>query len=384
MDQVSREQLAEAIKSAEDDIMSIVGFPPAPMWIEGNEIQNYPRTALVGSDVAVNNNLMSSVFYDANGRLKGIRADYGKIISGGRRSLVVAGTATVGGGELVYSDDDSDGFYETATIPLPLPAIMSELTDACEFKSFFDGEIDQEWEIRYPRSATITGGNIVLVYDSWLFIDPDLWEAFPTQDGAAAIDVSTVNNFVTTVDVYREYIDTTKSSVRFFWENSAGTSCSICSGIGCETCTYTSQDGCLIARDTEGGIVVPFPATYDEDACSWVKDSYAKHSSPDMVRLWYIAGDQDKAFINCRTCDPMSIFWARIIARMATARLERPICGCGNMIALSERLSQDLSQFSTEDIKECPFGSLRGEVEAWRRIKKILRGKNRKVSTAVL
>ena len=148
----------------------------------------------------------------------------------------------------------------------------------------------------------------------------------------------------------------------------------------------------MIARDTALGIVVPFPATYDEDDCTWIKASYSSTSRPDMVRLWYIAGEQDKRFINCRTCDPMTNFWARIIARMATARLERPICMCTNMLTLSENLRQDLSQFSrgetthfqTADIIDCPFGTLRGEVEAWRRIKKVLRDKSKKVSVAII
>jgi len=382
-DQVSREQLADTIKSVEDEIISIVGFPLAPMWIEGEEIRPYSKNAVYGT---------SDTFYDVNGRPKSIIADNGKIISAGRRSLVVVGTATVAGGELVYSDEDGDGFYETATITLAIPTNMLALTDACEFKTFFDGETSLEWEVRYPRSSTITGGNIVIVFDSWLLIDPDLWEAYPNSDGAAAIDVSTIDNFVTTLDVYREYINTSAASVRFFWENASTTTCTSCDGSGCVACAYTTQDGCMIARDTELGVIVPFPATYDDDACVWYKTNYSVQRHPDMVRLWYIAGEQDKRYLNCRTCDPMTDFWARTVARMATARLERPICMCSNIIGITEYLRQDLSQFSraevtyfqTDDIINCPFGTLRGEVEAWRRIKKVLRGKNRKISVAVI
>ena len=63
------------------------------------------------------------------------------------------------------------------------------------------------------------------------------------------------------------------------------------------------------------------------------------------------------------------------------------------MIELSDRLRQDLSQFSrgdttyfqTDDIINCPFGTLRGEVEAWRRIKKVLKdSKDKKPSFAVI
>jgi hypothetical protein len=395
-DQVSREQLAEAIRSSEDDIMRVVGFPPAPMWIEGEEVRAYPRNFAIDSVGYVRipgGNITSNTFRDVRGNLKSITADYGKVISGGRRAMVSVGAATVGGGTLVYTDEDSDGFYETATITLPLPPSMSSLTDGCEFKAFFDGEVSLEWEIRYPKQATISGGNIILVYDSWLFIDPDLWEEYPTSDGPSAIDVSTINNFVTTVDVYREYIDTSQSSVRFFWENDSISGCDLCNGTGCVACSYTTQDGCMIIRDTELGMIVPFPATFDTDDCVWYGNNYSVNNTPNMVRLWYLAGDQSKAYLSCRTCDPLSTFWARIIARMATARLERPVCSCGNLVEVSNRLSEDLGQFSrasatffqTDDIINCPFGTLRGEVEAWRRIKKVLRNtRSRKVSVAVI
>lgn len=408
-DQVSREQIARAIKDAEDSVMNVIGFPPAPMWVD-SEVHKYPRNAVIGSLATVGvptvrSNRWRTEFgswetVDVEGRPKSINARWAKFIIGGQRTLATVGEATVDGGELVYTDEDSDGFYETATITLALPATMTSLTDACEFKVFFDGETAPAWEIRYPRSATITGGNIVFVFDSWMFIDPDLWEQFPTSDGVAAIDVSDTTNFVTTVDVYREYADHTEASSTFYWDNSrpnvcttSGTStCTSCGGVGCEVCSYTAQTGCLIARDVNLGILVPQPATYDTDNSVWLRTNYAVSARPDMVKIWYKAGDQSQDYLNCRTCDPMSNFWAQIVSWIATARLERPLCSCGNLQALSEKLREDLSRFSraeathyqTDDIINCPFGTLRGEVEAWRRIKKTFRDKSKKLSVAII
>jgi hypothetical protein len=371
-DKVSREQLARRIAGAEEEVAELIGFPVAPMWVE-QELNRYPKNAIIGTESTT----------DIKGRMKAFKARYGHFITAGRRSTAVVGEATVGGGTLVYSDEDGDSLYETATITLPLPASMSALTDACEFKTFFDGESEPEWEIRYPRSATITGGNIVLVFDAWMFIKPSLWEAFPTSDGTRAIDISTINNYVDTVDVYREYADLTVASATFYWETGTATSCSICGGVGCAVCSYLSQDGCIIARDVTKGIITPYPATYDSDNETWDRTTFVSGAEPDMIKVWYKSGVQDTRFLSGKTCDPMSLFWAQIIAWIATARLDRPLCQCGNLAGEVEKLRTDLgsfsrgsaSQFQTADIKDCPFGTLRGEVLAWRRIKKAFRGK---------
>lgn len=375
-DKVSREQIAMEIAGAEEEIANLIGFPPAPAWVE-SEIRNYPKNALIGTQSR----------YDVNDRNKAVKAQYGRFIVPGQRATAAVGTATVAGGELVYTDEDADGLSETATLTLPIPASMSALTDACEFKAFFDGETEPEWEIRYPRSATIAGGNIVLVFDAWLLISPELQEAFPTSDGTAAIDISTVANYVITVDVLREYVDTTVASCTFYWDITTST-CTNCGGTGCAACYYLSQDGCLIARDVEYGLVTPYPATYDEDEEAWARASFASGSRPDMIKMWYKAGVQDKRFLAGKTCDPVSLFWAQIIAWIATARMDRPLCTCGSLADRADLLRTDLSAFSranttffqTADINDCPFGTLRGEVKAWRRIKKAFRGKQLSVA----
>ncbi len=60
----------------------------------------------------------------------------------------------------------------------------------------------------------------------------------------SAIDISTVANYVTSVDVYREYTDFTQASTEFYWE----TSCELCGGAGCSACSLSTQDGCFHVR----------------------------------------------------------------------------------------------------------------------------------------
>jgi hypothetical protein len=361
-DQVSREDLAFAIKQAEDEVSSYVGYPLAPTWIS-NRTLSYPQYH--------RNDMYGIGGRDVRGKRKSVNTKTGKIISAGRRATTLIDTATVVDGSLSYTDEDGDGFSETATITL-----ATTLSNACEIKTYFSGTLAApEWEIRWPRSSIISGGNIQLVYDSWLFIDPSLQSAYPTTDGFTAVDISTINNFVTEVDIYREYTDNTSVSARFFWEPANGNvvGCSQCGSTGCTECSYTTQDGCLLIRDVETGFVVPSPATYDSDTGLWNTAAYSVCRDPDRILAWYQAGDMDEAFLRGDSCDPLSDFFARIIAWIATARLERPFCQCGNVTALAESWREDLA-FQGEssaylvdfNLLGAAFGTKRGEMMAFK------------------
>jgi len=107
VDSVSHYDLAEAIQQTELEIAREMGFWPAPVWIY-QEVKQYPKHHR--QDV-----------YRIGGRnvraqMASIKTNFGKIISGGRRALDPLPTATVGGGSLAYTDEDGDGFAETATV----------------------------------------------------------------------------------------------------------------------------------------------------------------------------------------------------------------------------------------------------------------------------
>lgn len=363
-DQVSREDLARAIYDAEQDIARGLGFWPAPVWI-AKEVHPWPRF--------YRREYVNVSGLNVRGQRQSVPARWGKFIEAGRRAVTSIGTATTGGGSLAYTDEDGDGFYETATITL-----ATSLTDACEIKAYHTGQGGaQAWEIRPARSKTISSGNVTIVFDAWLLIDPGLWALPPTDAGASALDISDVSNFVTSVDVYREYADFTQASAEFYWEPDPTTLlpvCAVCDGSGCPACRFTTQTGCLHVRDTDAGIVVPQPATYDSDAGQWDQAAFSVCRDPDQVKLWYRAGDIDDRYLAGVSCEPLSDFYAHAIAWLATARLERPFCTCGNVEALAKNLREDLafvgeaSYQNGPDVLSNPFGTRRGEVMAWRRI----------------
>ncbi len=368
-DQVSHEDLARAIYDAEQEIARALGFYPAPYWI-AQEVHEWPR------------HYRRDVWRRGGRNLRGARASiqarFGKFIQGGQRAVTPVCAASTVGLTLQYLDLDGDGFSETARINVP-----TDFTDPCELKVYFyDTGGVQEWEIRPARSKVISGGFLVAEFDSWLFVDPDLRSFYPTMAGFQAVDISTTANFVTTVDVYREYNDYTASAATFLWEpdpsNLLASLCGSCGGTGCPACGLSSQEGCLHVRQTDNGMVVPAPGTYNETTEQWDQDAFTECRDPDHVSLYYFAGELNDRWRSNASCEMLSNWWAHAIAWMATARLERPFCSCGNVEALAADLRIDLARNQPDrsfqldfNMLSNPFGTRRGEMRAWLRVKKM-------------
>lgn len=366
-DRMSREEIADVIHGAEQDIADYLGYYPAPKFI-AKEIHQYPRHYRVDS---------FDYGYNVRGDYKSIKTHYARLISPGRRAVSSIGQATTGGGSLVFSDADGDGYSETATITLP-----TTLTDAskCEIKVYFEGESTQDWEIRPARSIAISGGNVIITFWAWQLIDPDNWETFTTADesgGVPTLDI-TGSIYVDTVDVYREYADYTVSSCQFFWEprSIATPYCTACGGTGCPACSLSVQNGCLRIRDVDMGFIVPMPAEWDDTDERWEIASWTEGYAPDQVKLWYYAGDIAERYLNGSSCEALSDQFARTIAMLAVARLARPICSCANLSKLQEDWQKDMSRsgegeasfvLSDDDLNN-PFGTRKGEVMAYRRL----------------
>lgn len=375
-DHVSHEDIARAIYDAEQDIARELGWYPAP-WFVSEEIQQYPR------------HHRPDVYRRSSRNVRGMRlsviADYAKVVAGGRRAVDLIGQASTSAGSLTYTDEDGDGFAETATIVLSTTYALAQVKS---IKVYFYTGGYQEWEIRPARFKTIAGGNFVATLHSWLLIDPEVQGAYPTTDGFGAIDISTTGNFVDNVYVYYEYLDDTAVSAQFYWEPYPGGIvlggiCSCCSGDGCPACEYSTQDGCLHVRDAERGLIVPQAATYSASDDTWSADSFSVCRDPEFVKLWYLAGEYEDRYLNGTLLDPLSDYWAHAIAWLATTKLERPFCSCGNVTALANRLREDLAFTGTDTAYQVdpaalsnPFGTQRGAVMAWQRVVKFAKHRN--------
>jgi len=354
-----------ALYDAEECIAEELGWYPAPKWI-AQEIHQFPRFH--------RRELYQLYGRNVRGQQKSVRTDFARVSAPGQRAVSLVGTATTAGGTLVYSDADGDGFVERATITLP-----TTLTNKYQIKAYtagYDGV--QVWEIRDPFYREISGGSVELRFYVWQMVRPELWEFFPTTDtehsADLAIDLTDTDNLVTSVDVYREYNDVTATSVTFYWEPTPpDNSCTDLAA--CEACELITQDGCLHIRDAERGIVVPTPATYSAADAAWSQESYTGCRDPDFCKIWYYAGYMSNQELAGRAEQEFVSRWAHPIAWLATARLERPFCSCGNVFALGRDLRTDLALTGESShqvpfsLLDNPFGTRKGEVMAWKRVR---------------
>jgi hypothetical protein len=98
--QVSREEIAQAIAEAESDITRILGYAPAPWWNE--DVYDYPRY--------FRRNVFEWGMVDNRNFDKSVQLSQGMFIQGGQRATTLIDDAVT----VVYSDDDADGYDETA------------------------------------------------------------------------------------------------------------------------------------------------------------------------------------------------------------------------------------------------------------------------------
>ena len=333
----SREDLAIQLADAEKTIGRFsLGFNVVPMWVELDMPYPGARSKL-------------PPMRDIYNRYRTISLQQGKVIAGGRRAVYFLGSFSV-----VYTDEDGDEFQEMATISL------DNEYDWREVRVYHKGtNADPKWEI---RPINVNRDTNELHADSWLFVDPDKVSAFPA-DRAVAVNITNAVNLIDEVDVYLEYNDVNSPSCQFVWNSDNGD---------------MVQDGYIDIIDFEAGVIRPIPANFEYDVtCNITPVSTCYNREPDRIKLWFYAGSASQDYLGGYTLDPLDSVIAESIRLLATARLDRELCGCNNIINLGKSLRKDMSLVSPQGnflavadaIQECPFGTRRGEWLAWNRMK---------------
>ncbi len=358
-DRVGRDDVAQAIAQSESDIIDALGYYPMPVWIDG-EIRRTARpndAALVGG----------CGLYNARGLYQSVQAQYGHVITGGVQAKTLIAEAMV-----TWQDLDGDGYEETAQI-----VQATTVTDTNEICCYFSGKSGaDEWEIRPLRSVGIAGGNVTILIDRHLLVDPALWEALD----ARAVDGDVDANFVASVDVYRVYNDPSEQA-QLQWEATPG--CCGCSLATCETCTWTVQDACLQIRDPRLGIATYRPATWNEDDEAFDSATISVYRQPERVSLNYLSGYRSPKV--ARPYAEMDPLFERMITYYSVTLLDRPICNCNNVESFIQRWREDRAyQVSTpsesnsfklsERDLACPWGTKEGALFAWKQVQKLAIG----------
>lgn len=347
-DRVGRDDIAQAIQEAEQEIALEAGFNLMPDWVL-DERQPYPAPAVPG---AFGNGL------NVRAMSKSLEVAKGYVISGGfRRKVLVEAGATI-----TLSDVDADGYQETCQVIVPV-----SITNTSEIRLFYpahDGE--DAWEIR-PIKVSISGGQATITFKRWQVAAANQMDSME----AKVLDATLNTSYESTVDVYYVYNDHSTQAA-FLWENGDG--CTDCCG-SCAACQFGSQSACFHTRDPRLGFVVPTPATWDADTEEFVSTAYAACREPDQIRLWYYSGYVDNHL--ARPYAELSPYWKSTIAYYAASKFDRPVCGCSNVEQFIEKWREDLARSDkqrsytlTPDLLGNKFGTTAGAIYAWKQVHK--------------
>ncbi len=348
-DRIGRDDLAIAIRAAEDEIEVELKSRLAPSW----ELDEWRPTVR-----PFRPELFNRISTDIRGFGEIVDARWKNFITGGieAREVIQAGAA------IVYSDGDGDSYDETATVTQAVT-----ITNECEIAAYYPGKAgDPAWEIK-PIEVSIAAGLATITFRRELAVIEDEMEKFD----ATGVDGTDDGLFLTTVDVYRRYNDP-QQQVTLLWEPFGG--CNDCFGTGCAQCAFSAQTGCLLVRgDPRLAEVVFEPATWNSTTLEFDGTTLLVKHQPDLVRLWYYAGLRDMS-LDCRTKMPEE--WERVVAYFAAAKLDRPLCECSNVSAWIDHWRKDLSIPGEEDqrvdfdLLSNPFGTQRGAIHAWQQVKR--------------
>lgn len=333
---LGRMDVAIAISTAEREIEDYLGTNISPDW--DIETVRYPKA-------------MNQYRWNiSNGYRPAVQLSRGKVIAGGVRA-----TETIGQYQVEYLDLDHDGINEVGQIVFDSPHDLKEI-------QFFPPGVGlhPSWEIRWPRSWSRAGDEYTVIFDLWYLLRPDIACQYQ-QDIAEPIQAVDVANFLEYVDIYRVFNDDSSGHVQFSW-----TGLSAYDG---DSRPHV-QNGFSEVYDSENGMIVPrWSAVPSFD------------QGPDNVHVHYYSGYRSSEYESGLSLNPIEFSLADAIRCLATARLDRDLTGGANVISLSQSLREDMAAVSpagnflamSEKIQESPFGSRRGEVQAWRIVDKLPR-----------
>ena len=259
-----------------------------------------------------------------------------------------ATTLIEAGAAIVYSDANSDGVDDTATI-----TSATALTDADEIQIFFqvadgaDSAASEYYQIR-PASVTITGGNAVIVVNRALCVKPaKFWDVpYDPTDVNYLIqnvaDPTDATDFITAVDVYRVYNDTTTTATLI-------------------ADPYYTKD----TQSTWGTDVTYAGIAWIEDADLGYVRVRENSSCPEYigkVKLYYKSG---LPLVN----GLMDFRLRRALVRLTNTQMPRPM-ECPLCKASRDKYQDDRYEPSRipESVVDNPLGTLNGQTAAWRTI----------------
>lgn len=374
-DAVGRQEIAQAIETAETRLREYLGFSVAPHYT--TETVNWPRY--------LDLTLMQGGAIGADERRLSVQLSEGYIQGIGVEQL----TALQAAAAITYSDSDGDGIDDLFTVTAAAPADLTDIKEVALYFAAADrfsgadfaDAIGDRWRIQ-PVTVTLSGGNVIVKGAKWLLVKPQKYEGF-TNVGASGLEPSTAANFATTLDLYRRTTNTNgmttdTSQAVIIWETPPGDGCCNSPSTAYSGSPYDPAAVALAVarvgiRDARLGIVLPAESAYDSTTGIWSSLDWSICRVPDRVLIRSYAG------YPLDSSGQMDQKWRVVMARLAAAELAQPICGCADANRALAYWQFDLARtsgandeaygaVSTEDLDN-PFGTRRGAVYAWRQVK---------------
>lgn len=314
----SREEVARAIRSAEDSLEQYLGFSVAPKWFVNRNIplENYVQLQVV----------LPKGYY---------------ITGGARRTLLLEEDATI-----VYDTEFVGSTYlERATI-----TITSDL-DPTEIAICYPGEDIDDWQIRPIKAVSNNDGTITITCNRHQLVKKPLIESFTSGSVIGTED----GNFLTQVDVYRIYNDPSQQ-VHLYHVPA-------CCSSGCALCSFDVDTGCIRSTHPKESIVKISPGTWNQETQDF--DYVCPSRNYYRVHTWFKAG---WPLIN----NSMDTMWADAVSKLAVTRLENVLCPCPGVQKKVSWWTEDVSAAQRggahripNGLLNCPWGYTRGALHAY-------------------
>ena len=365
-DQVGREDLADAIREAELRLSSVLNYYMLPEWTVDERV----KTARPARP-----EVYASTVGNLRGQAKSIGTRWNRIITGGRRaSPLIEADVDVSAGGGALSDFDGDGYDETVTITVNIAD--DDIGDPSEVRVFYTSTdsgsfaADPAFEVR-PVTVTVVGDIATIEFKRWQIVQITLQERLNAESLTATDNAS----YVTEVDVYRVWNDP-QSMADLLWEREGPGGCPACGGAGCPSCDFVTQTGCFHVRDERLGIVAYRPAVWDADDEQFDSAEYVIGRDPEQLLISYYSGYESDNPLIIAPRTQLDPFFEKLIAYYAAAILDTAVCSCNNSERFVDYWREDMArtgqqvahQISPSSLDN-PFGTTRGGLYAWRKIK---------------
>lgn len=302
-----------------------------------DQLRFYPRPVYLSERIAL-----------GQGRpfeMQSLRTKYGYLQAIGTRGTTVLSAAET----VVYSDEDGDGVNDTGTVTFA----YASAPDESEIQMFFTvTDIDlpgaQAADERYqiePATVVVSGGNITLTAHIGYFVKPTLWRqpyVAPNYNpqNKNVLDTADATNYVTEVDVYRVYPDETNAVTLRRRQPS-------CAGCAWE---WYPAAGTAQIEDSVLGLFNLY-----ETSCGCWRGGWT------YVDISYYAGYPLDRFGQPEPALTESL------TRLANTKMPRQPNTFDNVIATRWQADNSYPTVNGRDapMRQTPFGSLVGQVEAY-------------------